>query len=63
MKVTKIEVVNGKAVDVAPTERELEVAELMRQADALFRQGKGSEAAAVMSVMVDRFVNLPKMGE
>jgi len=60
MRITKIEIVNGQAVDVAPTERELEVARLFDQADALFRQGNSKDATAVMRKMVERFTNLPK---
>ena len=60
MKVTKVEVKNGKLINVDPTDRELEVVDLMKQADALFKQGRGKDAAAVMEIMIDRFVNLPK---
>jgi hypothetical protein len=60
MKITKVEMVNGEMVDVAPNEAELEVGVLFDKADLLFRQGKGKDAAAVMAIMIDRFVNLPK---
>jgi hypothetical protein len=60
MKITKVEVKNGKLINVDPTDRELEVVDLMKQADALFKQGRGKDAAAVMGIMIDRFVNLPK---
>jgi hypothetical protein len=33
---------------------------LFDKTDALFRQGKGEDAAAIMAIMIDRFVNLPK---